>query len=852
MLAIARTTAAAASGIVVGDSVCCAETVAPNECPSYPSYYADCHLVDLGALCEGDGGCGTSNDANTCGTYDVYRRVACPAPPSPPPPPAALAFTLLTTLPLNLEQPWTTESSIAERALCAPTAAAMQVNHLYNEGLLPELPLGTPFNAGTKFYDTWGYLEYGYGPYSLITAADYGQVPAQHATEQPGLSWWFNTGGLGAADQPGPAAIGLQYGTVLEAALKGAEHFFHRSARGGETGWLYHRANAPAPFGRTPLGLDATSAQDPLQTWDALVASVDAQRSVVLHLDDWSVAATGAQAGDDVHLYAMNAFAPTNEQLQETYHRDDGQPQVSMGHSVLLVGYAASGACKYVALYDADHTTPALVALPWEDPSCGGGGGARGVFQALVASFHVDAPQEPSPPPSPPSPPPPSPAPSAPPPPPNCDPLGMVWSECGSACNATCTAPAPVCTQQCVPRCECPASAPYWDAATQQCVAAEACMAVVLHPATASTYDIGVTDGPITCSARYETFTASAGSLWTGPWHEMLTLSPNMSDCCAYCDELATAASPPPASPPPESGFSLVAQQSPPGCAGFVRQPVMVFNGEQFYGCYFFGAGQIEQSLQFGQVAHTTFYLRDAASPPPPPSDPPLPRAPPAPPPPPPPPPSPPPGRPPYAPLPSSARGPVDANPSLVALAVGTCAWAQWTLTDPIIAPQGGAATVELAFDDSTLAFTPNELLWEAAAWQEAREVRVCAPAGTPAGYYNATDLLLSESELYRGFDPEFRVHVVAPTDATTSPPPPSPPSPPSAANDDLAALGVILGIVFGAIATIGTIVTVVYLILDHTGRRARQRAATSEETQTLKAAPASSPTPDLKALPNA
>ena len=129
--------------------------------------------------------------------------------------------------------------------------------------------------------------------------------------------------------------------------------------------------------------------------------------------------------------------------------------------------------------------------------------------------------------------------------------------------------------------------------------------------------------------------------------------------------------------------------------------------------------------------------------------------------------------------------------------------------------------------------------------------MRVCAPAGTPAGYYNTTDLLLSESELYRGFDPEFRVHVVAPTDAE-EPTPQSPPPPPSAANDDLAALGVILGIVFGAIATIGTIVTVVYLILDHTGRRARQRAATSEETQTLKAAPASSPTPDLKALPNA
>jgi len=150
------------------------------------------------------------------------------------------------------------------------------------------------------------------------------------------------------------------------------------------------------------------------------------------------------------------------------------------------------------------------------------------------------------------------------------------------------------------------------------------------------------------------------------------------------------------------------------------------------------------------------------------------------------------------------------------------------------------------------LTFTPNVLLWEAAAWQEAREVRVCAPAGTPAGYYNATDLLLSDSELYRGFDPDFRVHVVAPTDATTNPPPPSPP-PPSTASEDLATVGVVLGIVFGAVATLGTIVTVVYLIIDHSSRRAKQRAAAAnEETQTLTAPSASrspSSTPSLTRL---
>ena len=163
----------------------------------------------------------------------------------------------------------------------------------------------------------------------------------------------------------------------------------------------------------------------------------------------------------------------------------------------------------------------------------------------------------------------------------------------------------------------------------------------------------------------------------------------------------------------------------------------MVFNGAQFYGCYFFGAGQIEQNTAVwpGGAHHllparrlcraATAELR-----------PPSPRAPPSPPRPPPPPSLPPPGRPPHAPLPSSARGPVDADPPLVASPFLQCAWAQWTLTDPIIAPQGGAATVELD-DDSVLAFTPNVLLWEAAAMRRRRaRCAVRAPRARRRRYY--------------------------------------------------------------------------------------------------------------------
>ena len=50
---------------------------------------------------------------------------------------------------------------------------------------------------------------------------------------------------------------------------------------------------------------------------------------------------------------------------------------------------------------------------------------------------------------------------------------GRVWNDCGSMCTKTCTAPAPRCTKQCVPKCECPAAAPVW--AKGECITAKQC-----------------------------------------------------------------------------------------------------------------------------------------------------------------------------------------------------------------------------------------------------------------------------------------------------------------------------------------------------------------------------------------
>eukprot|EP00966_Prymnesium_polylepis_P245293 5674606-Prymnesium_polylepis.1 len=85
----------------------CLMLVPESECPSGSDWRADPNLKDgctsemvIGNLCEADGHCGTSDDANNCPggrggssrRYDVYKRVTCrvtrPRPLPPPPLPS--------------------------------------------------------------------------------------------------------------------------------------------------------------------------------------------------------------------------------------------------------------------------------------------------------------------------------------------------------------------------------------------------------------------------------------------------------------------------------------------------------------------------------------------------------------------------------------------------------------------------------------------------------------------------------------------------------------------------------------------------------------------------------------------
>jgi hypothetical protein len=54
-----------------------------------------------------------------------------------------------------------------------------------------------------------------------------------------------------------------------------------------------------------------------------------------------------------------------------------------------------------------------------------------------------------------------------------CKDNGQVWKECASNCTRTCGEPNPVCSESCVPRCQCPSDQPMWE--NGECIREEAC-----------------------------------------------------------------------------------------------------------------------------------------------------------------------------------------------------------------------------------------------------------------------------------------------------------------------------------------------------------------------------------------
>lgn len=157
-------------------------------------------------------------------------------------------------------------------------------------------------------------------------------------------------------------------------------------------------------------------------------------------------------------------------------------------------------------------------------------------------------------PPPPPIPPPP-PLPSPPPPPPQVECTGnMQWRECGSGCNSTCTEPSPMCTMQCVPRCQCPLETPVWHDHLGTCGTTTQCLTPATSAASGGFY---ANDPCETYVHTQNTTTAATGWYHTGR-AQMFMFAGNVQDCCNRCNEMNDPAKPPPPpsappNPPPPS-----------------------------------------------------------------------------------------------------------------------------------------------------------------------------------------------------------------------------------------------------------------------------------------------------------
>jgi hypothetical protein len=342
-----------------------------------------------------------------------------PSPPPPSPSPPALKpvsnFAVVATAP-DHQQPWVSQQSITERNLCTPTAFAAQAGALYAGGALPEVPTGHPYNPGVVYDADYGWMDFAFdGPsISGSNPASWSGVTSA-ATPNPSFDWWFNTNGNGASDVAGSTP-----GTQVGSSIAGAEQFYQRTPLANKWGSMSHKVN-PQAHGLTPYGATSSAAGDLGGTLNALKASLAAQRPVVLFLDSYGVQSTGATSDSEpaTSLYHMGPAVTSVPHLEENYAYNSDTPLSSIGHTVLAVGSYSADGCEWLVVQDNDHTTPQYVALPF-DSACGG---TRSVWDSLIASFYVDAPQHSPPPPLTPRPPgkppsPPPPRPEAPPQPP--------------------------------------------------------------------------------------------------------------------------------------------------------------------------------------------------------------------------------------------------------------------------------------------------------------------------------------------------------------------------------------------------------------------------------------------------
>lgn len=174
--------------------------------------------------------------------------------------------------------------------------------------------------------------------------------------------------------------------------MTGMTEFFSRTGPASvTTGWAYHKAvpsGATSHGGTMPATWGVNNIVDHSVVYSGLSASVTANRPVVLLLDSYNPVARATLAANH-SAYYMGAAA-TSSANGDVYVLKPDNPPHAHGHAVVLVGISAYAGCTHLVVRDGVASTAKNVMLPWSE-SCSTNAAHRPLWDALVASFHVNA-----------------------------------------------------------------------------------------------------------------------------------------------------------------------------------------------------------------------------------------------------------------------------------------------------------------------------------------------------------------------------------------------------------------------------------------------------------------------------
>ncbi len=297
------------------------------------------------------------------------------------------------------------------KAWCAPTSAAIQLEHLVTYGGLKKPPFindgynsALDSNPDLKTIDWnsargWGNFLLD-GPDQRGKVGDPNSVPGCSASD---FGWYMDTNGKG---QYGTSSL---IGTGINMIWKGLNEFYARAGWHDLIGMVTHN-----PVGRLegsyPKGYHSNTgapAGDPGHTFKMIKNEIDHNRTVLASFYGWSIVLAETdqehtlemlETKDPIKYFNFAERKDQSEVLGEQYTLENIEEVDNigdaLGHTVVVFGYIqrgsrediSNGQVDWLLVRDNDHTTEKTIAIPFTGVTSNGISG----LSNLIATFYVN------------------------------------------------------------------------------------------------------------------------------------------------------------------------------------------------------------------------------------------------------------------------------------------------------------------------------------------------------------------------------------------------------------------------------------------------------------------------------